>query len=380
MTTPPAPPAHRPLRVLHLTGVLDRGGVETWLLNLFRQVPPEDAAMEILVAAAEVRPGTYDQEFRAAGGKVRLGPSTRHPLTFLAAFWRQLRRGGPYDVVHSHIHHFGGLALLVARLAGVPVRVATSHLDTRRLDQEASRGRALYLALIRLAMRAGATHRLAVSEEAAASLFGARWAADGARLTTLGIDLRSVREARPSPALRAELGLRPGVPVLGHVGLMRPQKNHLFLLELFAHYLREVGPAQLLLVGDGPERRVIEARAAELGLGQSVCFAGSRADVPQLLALMDAFVFPSLYEGLALALQEAYVSGLPCVTSQTVAVLPGARGIEAVALDAPLGDWTAAIHRALERGRQPQTGADFDIAQTAPALVAFYRRARWGGA
>ncbi|MCP2014424.1 glycosyltransferase involved in cell wall biosynthesis [Deinococcus sp. HSC-46F16] len=368
----------KPLRILHLTGTLDRGGIESWLVNLLAQVPGSEARMDVLVVSPDPRPGDLDRQVWGLGGRAFHAPPTGRPLAFLAALWRHLREHGPYDVVHSHIHHFGGLALLAARLAGVPVRAATSHLDSRRGDAAAGRGRRLYLRGMRAALESGVTHRLAVSAEAAAALFGPGWRERGTRLVTLGVNLEAVRGARGGAEhLRRELGLPPGEAVIGHVGQFRPQKNHLFLLDVFAAYLRRHGPARLLLVGDGPERSRVGARVRELGLEDRVHLTGSRPDVPGLLWAMDAFVFPSLTEGLSLALLEAQAAGLPAVVSRGVPLDPRMRleAVEVLDLEAGGEAWADAVARALARGRAVPEALDFDVARTSRELLAFYAQA-----
>lgn len=368
----------RPPRVLHLTGTLDRGGIESWLVNLLAHVPPAEARMDVLVVSPDPRPGDLDRLVWGLGGRVFHAPSTRRPLAFVAALRRHLRDYGPYDVVHSHIHHFGGLALLAARLAGVPVRVATSHSDTRRLDAAAGQARRLYLRGMQEALNAAVTHRLAVSEEAAAALFGPSWRERGTRLVTLGVDLDAVRAAREEAGtIRRELGLPPNEPVIGHVGQFRPQKNHLFLLDVFAAYLQRHGPAQLLLVGDGAERPRLEARVRELGLEDRVHLLGSRPDVPRVLWAMDVFAFPSTYEGLSLALLEAQAAGLPAVVSGGVPLDPRMRLEWVEALDLGAGElaWADALARALTRGRSVPDAPDFDVARTSRELLGLYREA-----
>lgn len=377
---PVSPP---PLRVLHLTGVLDRGGIESWLLNLARQQGRPEVAMDVLVVSPGSRPGTYDDDFRALGVGVTLLPPVTNPLTFALQFWQTLRRQGPYDVVHSHIHHFGGLALALARLAGVPVRVATSHTDTSRDDGRAVGVRYAYLTLMRIAMQLGVTHRLAVTPGAARALFGPQGARD-TLISDLGLDLAALRAPSDPAALRRDLELPPGQPVFGHVARLRPEKNQLFLLDIFAAYLEAFGPAQLLLIGDGPLRPEIEARVRALGLGEQVRLLGSQSGVPALLGVMDVFLLPSLFEGRSLALLEAQVVGLPCVVSDRVQPgLPPLRNPQAVQslpLDAPAGRWAEALATAHGRGRAEYDLAGIDIRVRAAELTELYRRALRGEA
>ncbi|EYB69483.1 glycosyl transferase group 1 [Deinococcus phoenicis] len=367
----------RPLRVLHLTGPLNRGGIETWLVNLLGQVDRQEIEMDVMTLSRAPETGSYDAQVRALGASLIPGPPTRNLLTFVPAFLRLLRRHGPYDVVHSHVHHFGGLALLLARLAGVPTRVSTSHSDTRRLDAQARNGRYAYLTLMRAAMRAGVTHRLAVSAEAA-SLYGPDWRELGTEIVRLGIDLRAFRQPVDRLAVRAELHLPAGEPVVGHVGRLRPEKNQAFLLDVFAAYLNRHGPAQLLLVGDGEERAALEAHARALGLSERVHLLGSRPDVPRLLQAMDVFVFPSTFEGLSLALLEAQAAGLPCVVSADLTAESRVPGVPYFPVDLAHGPplWADTIAQALAAGRGQASRMNLDIAENARALAELYRGAQ----
>lgn len=380
---PPVPAPDRPVRVLHLTGNLDRGGIETWLKNVFQHVDRRQVAMDVMVVSPAPHEGQYEAELRALGASIIHVPSTSNPLQFALAFLAALRREGPYDVVHSHIHHFSGVVLLLARLAGVKVRAATSHSDTLQGDQAARNARYAYLTFMRVALQASVTHRLAVSNAAARALFGPNWQALHTEVISLGIDLQSIQQARDpqdTQRLRRALHLPDGVPVVGHVGLLRREKNHLFLLDVFQEFLKRHGPASLLLVGDGPERNVIEARVEQLGLTEQVFLLGSRSDIPDLLWLMDVFVLPSQFEGLSLAFIEAQAAGLPCVVSTGVPVRADSSRfplVDVQRLDVQAGPavWADAVARAERRGRHAPPRMDFDVSDKTQELVAFYQRA-----
>jgi glycosyltransferase involved in cell wall biosynthesis len=101
---------------------------------------------------------------------------------------------------------------------------------------------------------------------------------------------------------------------------MMEQKNHKFLIEIFAELARREAKAHLLLVGEGPLRGAIENQVRHLGLSERVIFAGVRSDVPKLMrGAMDLFLFPSLFEGLPLVGMEAQAAGVPMVISDVIA-------------------------------------------------------------
>jgi glycosyltransferase involved in cell wall biosynthesis len=169
-------------------------------------------------------------------------------------------------------------------------------------------------------IRRFATHGIAVSEQAATSLFSETWNSDSRwSVIPLGIDLSPFEQDIDKEQVRRELGIPSGTFVVGHVGRFVEVKNHRFLVKIAEHLNHVDSRTMFLLVGDGPLRAEIEALARTKGLADRFVFAGVRTDVARLMkGAMDCFLFPSLYEGLPLALLEAQVAGLQCVVSDTV--------------------------------------------------------------
>jgi len=211
--------------------------------------------------------------------------------------------------------------LRTARQAGVPIRIAHSHCDTSLFDNQAGAPRRAYLKLMNWWLHRHTTLGLAVSRCAADSLFGANWSSDPRfRISYCGIDLAPFRAQADRKAVRGEFNIPENSFVVGHVGRFDYQKNHKFLIEIFAALVKRKPEARLLLIGEGPLRPEIEAQVAQAQLQDRVIFAGPRPDVPRLMtAAMDAFVFPSHFEGLPLVLLEAQAAGLPCLLADTVA-------------------------------------------------------------
>lgn len=106
--------------------------------------------------------------------------------------------------------------------------------------------------------------------------------------------------------------------VLGHVGRFDPVKNHFFILSVFRELIKIKKDSKLLLVGDGDLFSEIKNRVIELGLLPNVIFTGLCYDVSSYMQAMDAFIFPSLYEGLGIVAIEAQASSLPCLVSENV--------------------------------------------------------------
>lgn len=307
------------MRILHVVGKLDYGGVETWLVQVLRQIDRRKYQMDFLVHTAD--PGAYDEEVHALGSRTIPCLKPSNPLQYAWNFRRVLREHGPYDVVHSHIHHYGGYVLMLAMMAGVPIRIAHSHSDSRSMEGSEGLTRLAYLKAMRVMIGMFATCGLAVSSEAGDQLFCKNWRNYPKRwqLQHLGIDLSRFDIPVDRNSLRRAIGIPGNAYVIGHVGRFVASKNHAFLVEIAREAVRMEPRSFFLLVGDGPLRAAIEENVRSSGLARHFMFLGVRSDVPALMkGAMDILAFPSLFEGLPVTLLEAQAAGLKCVISDVV--------------------------------------------------------------
>lgn len=159
-----------------------------------------------------------------------------------------------------------------------------------------------------------ATHRIACTYDAGRFLFGNN------RFSVIknAIDVdKFIFDAAVRRQIRANLSLQDKF-VIGHIGRLDPQKNQMFLLNVFAELLPYKENAVLMLVGDGNDRKKIEEKIHDLHLEDKVMLLGVRSDPEKYYQAFDAFVFPSEYEGLGIVLIEAQTAGLPCLASADV--------------------------------------------------------------
>jgi len=336
---------NKPIRILQVVGGMNRGGVETWLMHVLRHIDRKKFQMDFLVHTTH--PCAYDDEIRALGSKVIPCLYPRQPWIYARNFKRILRDYGPYDVVHSHVHHYSGYILRLAHKAGVPIRIAHSHNDTSSLQAKARFSRRMYLALTKRWIYRNATRGLACSQLAAIALFGNAWRIDPRwKILYYGVDFNLFKLRIDKSAVRAEFGIPDDAFVIGQVGRFAEQKNHCFLIDIAVEIARREPKMCLLLVGDGPLRPIIEHKAAKMGLTERVVFAGLRSDVPSLmLGAMDVFLLPSLYEGLPVVGIEAQAAGLPFILSDVITkevdvVKPLVRRLS---LEQPASAWAEAI-------------------------------------
>jgi glycosyltransferase involved in cell wall biosynthesis len=357
----------KPLHVLHVLGAMNRGGVEAWLMHVLRHLDRESFQTDLLVHTEQ--PAAYDSEVRALGSRILPCPYAGNPALYARHFLQIVKRHGPFDVLHSHVHQFSGFVLALGRIAGIPVRIAHSHSDTAMIDSGANLARTAYLKFASRLIAANCTHGLAVSKAAATALFGPNWLHDPRfRVLYCGIDPTPFDEPFSPAQVRTEFGFSGGDIVFGHVGSFSLPKNHAFVLETAAEIRRIEPRAKFLLVGDGPLRAEMEGKAHALGLDAHIVFAGIRSDIPRLMtSALDLLLFPSLHEGLPLALLEAQAAGLTCIVSENItqeAVISPAL-IRYLPLSAGAGQWA---HVALETATEPRfdRGLALEILRASP--------------
>ena len=348
------------IRILHVVGCMDRGGVETWLMQMLRHTDRQRFQNDFLVHTA--RPCAFDDEIRSLGSRLLHCPAPRNLWSYSASFQSSLLEGRPYDIVHSHVDAFSGFVARFAKQAGVRARIVHSHNDTSRQRRKASGARKCYLALAGRNIRRFATRGLAASPLAARALFGPEWESlNTCKLLYYGCDFEPFAcppnetpvgetPAGKAPAssaeARRELGLDQDDFVVGHVGRFSELKNHSFFIKVAAALARAEPRIRFLLVGDGPLRHEIERDIAARGLQSSFVLTGVRDDIPRLmLAAIDVMLFPSLWEGLPMTMIESQAAGLPVVASTAVpeeaVVLP--RLLHRLQLSQPVSFWVKAV-------------------------------------
>lgn len=370
------------IRILHVLGTMNPGGVETWLLHVLKFIDRKRFQFDICTFGPDA--GLYAGEVEKLGARIVPCPIGRDLWSFRKRF-RGILRQGKYDIVHSHVTLFSGVVLRWAKAEGVPVRIAHSH--TSRDDRSDTLARRCYRKLMKSLIARNATHGLAASRLCAAELFDQDWEGDSRfRVLHCGIDLRPFEEPIVREEVRRELGIPPDATVVGHVGRFVPAKNHRFLLEIAGEISKMRPYIHFLFVGDGPLRPEIEAKATAMGFNGNMHFTGNRMDVPRVMrGGMDVFILPSLWEGLPLALIEAQAAGLRCISSEMITdeanVLP--ERCVRLRLSRQPAEWAAAAVDALAQ-RESRSGplvsaiaqTDFCARRSASLLSDVYSTAK----
>lgn len=300
-----------PLRVLHVVVNMNRGGAETLLMNLYRNLDRSKIQFDFLTC----KKGIFDEEIVALGGRVHRIPYITNVghTGYMKALDKFFSSYQEYKIVHSHMDKMSGFVLRSAKKAGILIRIAHSH-NTRSEGGLAAKAYKWYAGKSILTC---ATHLLACSNAAARWLFAEE--ANAAKILKNGIECdKFVFSPEIRWQVRQELQLHQDTFVVGHVGRFAHQKNHSFLVDIFVQLIKYKPNSVLLLVGDGPLRLELEKKIRGLNLQNNIMFLGVRSDIERILQAFDVFVFPSYHEGLPVTLIEAQGAGLPCIISDAI--------------------------------------------------------------
>ena len=293
------------------------GGAERVAANISTNAPEGEFEFHYLVF--EGHENVYGREIEARGGKVLTAPV---PASGYRAYVRKLReliKENRYDVVHSHTMFNSGINLGVAKLMGVPVRIAHSH--TTKTEKRVSRSQKLYERFMQKAILWSATDLLACGVEAGEWLFGAKAFAKRGRVIRNGIDTDAFAYSEGDrSAIREKYGIPSDAFVIGHAGTLLRLKNQEFLIRMLPKIRETIPNARLMLLGRGEEAELerLKRAAKECGVTEAVLFCGGVMNANECLSAMDVFAFPSLREGTPLALIEAQANGLPCIISDRI--------------------------------------------------------------
>jgi len=297
-----------PIRVLHVVTYMGRGGLETMIMNYYRNIDRSKVQFDFLTHRDEK--WDYDEEIEKLGGKIyhlpRLNPFSPKYLKDLDDFFREYKE---YKIVHCHQDCLSGIVLKYAKKNGVPFAIAHSHSSNQNKDLK------LLVKLIeKKTIPKYADYLFACGKEAG------EWMFNTTEYTILNnaIDTkRYIYNEEKSLEMKENLGIEDKF-VIGHVGRFRQEKNHSFIIDIFKEVCAKEPNSTLLLVGDGPLEDEIKKKVYDSGLLGKVKFLGARDNVNDLMQSMDVFILPSLYEGIPLTMIESQASGLNCIISDKV--------------------------------------------------------------
>lgn len=313
------------LKVLQVTGTMNRGGAEVMLMDILRN-KPDEVHFDFLVNNPPEDlhcKGVFDDEILSYGCAIRhIGTQLRiGPINYIRQFRKIYDELKP-DVVHIHLNAKCGIIALAAHKAGCKRIIAHCHADIRFRGSLPSR---LFceteMFFQKFLIAHYATDWWGCSEEANRRLYWT-WIRKKSVVINNAINLEAYQsvEVEEVNALRASYNLPVSTIVLGNVGRIVPHKNIAFVVEVMQELMKQGKDVAFIIAGrdDSPKyTSIMKGRAKELGIPDNrLLFLGERSDIPTVMHTFDVFVGPALKEGFGLVAVEAQAAGVPCVLYQ----------------------------------------------------------------
>lgn len=298
------------------------GGTDVFVLNLVKGLVQDGHQVIVVLPLDSSTVTPREAELVEIGATIKktegLQNGVIHKLRHLKRLYQLLKTEKP-DVFQANIDLFNGPNMLVAWLAGIPIRECHSHNSQQ--DRELAQGRTLAIRVYQKMMRwmcwKFSNRRCGCSGIAMDFLFGEKWKSDKySRVIHNGIDFSDYLRDLNLEKKKRELDLKRKYNICT-VGRMSYQKNPLFIVEVMNALFELRNDCDFIWIGSGDMEQEVRNRIDKFGIAERMHLLGNRHDVPELLRSMDMFFLPSYFEGLAIVLIEAQAAGLPCVTTTT---------------------------------------------------------------
>lgn len=361
------------IKILQVVGKMHYGGMETLIMNIYRNIDREKVQFDFLVHYSEK--GEYDDEIKSLGGKIYVMPNPV-PQNFFKckkAYKQFFEEHHEYNKIHVHLHNMAFLIFPEAKKYNMHCII---HLHSKNIEKN-FKG---YLGLFCTQRGIPEADTIFVCSEEAASFFIPKKNKKQYVIIKNGITGTNFfynQEIRRK--VRKELKLDKKFVLLCAARYAIP-KNHEFLIDIVSELKKMDQEIKLLLVGIGPLENKVRQKVKRMQLEDVVEFLGTRGDVNELMQAADCYVMPSLWEGLALVFVEAQAAGLKVYTSKE-ALSEEARIsnlIEGIPLSMGAKTWAEKIYskKFYERKNQKEMlkKSGFDIKFTANFLQEFYKK------
>lgn len=365
----------KPIRILQVIGIMNRGGAETMIMNLYRNIDRTKVQFDFVVHTDA--DGMFDAEIKELGGTIYHCPKYVMTNHFeYKRWWNNFLKehSKDYVAVHGHIGSTASIYLSIAKKYGL-YTIAHSHSAGRIIS-----AKDIVYKVMSYNTRNVADYFFGCSGLAGIKRYGKKVVANPKKFSVLNnaIDVnRFVFNKETRSKIRRELSIDDNQLVIGHIGRFDKAKNQTFLVSIFNEFQKNDKNAKLILVGTGENIEFIRTQISDLGLDNNVILTGVRSDAYDLLQAFDLFVFPSIYEGLPVTVIEAQAAGLKCLLSDTITNEVDITGlVEYMSLNSPVSEWAKKILDMVPYDRidtsEKIAQAGYDIKTTAQQLTDFY--------
>ena len=301
------------IRVLQVVSIMNRGGIENMLMNLYRNINREEVQFDFVVHRDTE--GNFDKEISMLNGNIYHAPHYNVFNHFqYVKWWKDFFIAHPeYKIIHSHTYAIASIQLSIAKKYGLKT-IVHSHSSSTGHGLKA-----LVKSFLQKRISVIPDYMFSCSDKAGVWLFGSESIKKSNYfLLKNAIDTEKFSyNSHVRSQIKEEFGLADEL-VLGHVGNFTDPKNYPFILRVFQNLIKKNNNCKLLLVGNGPLIDFVKKQAIDLEISDHIIFTGTRTDVYNVLQAFDFFIFPSLFEGLPVTVIEAQASGLRCLISDRI--------------------------------------------------------------
>lgn len=302
------------IKVLHVGMSSNLGGIETYLINMYRNIDKNKFEFSYLAFKGE-KICFYDELYNDEVKIFTVEHRRNNYLKFIKQT-KKVLKNNKFDYIHFHLMEFSCFEIiLLAKKYSNSKIILHSHIAN---DNKRSLKTNILNSIGEILVSKKDNYiKAACSKDAGKFMFNNFKYKEFVILNN-AIDLgKFTYNEKIRSTLRQELGLEDKL-VIGNVGRFVKQKNHIRLIDIFYDIYKQNKNAVLVLVGTGPLLDVTKQKVNELGIQNSVIFLGIRNDTNEIYQAMDVFLLPSLFEGLPFVLVEAQASGLPCFITDTL--------------------------------------------------------------
>ena len=357
------------IRILHIIGGMNRCGAETFLMNVFRNI--DRSKFEFYFLCYGDKKYDYEEEIKNLGGKlIRIDSLKKVGMKRFYKNIKNILETYNINIIHAHTYYNSAIPLMVAKKNGIKLRIVHAHNTAS--ENKSNLIKKIYNIISKIIININANCFLACSEEAGKTLF---FKSKKIVVVENGIELKRFEfndEKRRD--LREKYNIENDDLVIGHVGRFEEQKNHVFLVKVFAEILKGKENSKLLLAGNGSEFDNIKNICKKFNIDDKVIFLGNIPNINEILNAMDVFVFPSIFEGLGIVLIEAQANGLTCFASTEVPKEADISGrVKYISLNKNEEEWAKEIlHTDLERYKIDFEKCRYDIRNTVNKINKIY--------
>lgn len=343
------------VKVLHIISSLQRGGLETWLMDIMREKNRRGDHWILDVCLTGKQRGPYEEEFLALGGRIhRLPLDRRNLFKFLNAF-HHLVNSYQYNILHCHLYLFTAFVFMTPKSRDIK-RVAHIHPVE---DIKAKRfGRTFFRLLARQIILQRSDFVVAPSKMSLESFVGSHWEHRASlRVLYNGIDIKrfSRNENENEKKVKERLGIPNNAAIVLNVARYAEHKRHGFLVEVAKEILKFRHDVYFVLIGDGALYYQVVKEVRKQGVEHYFRFIRGAQSIDEYYLEADLFALPSSNEGFGIVIIEAAAAGLPTIAMRIPGVEEAAQGCQCVDLlprKSSSVEWAKMIIRRLEQKKR----------------------------